>query len=187
MRQVFVDSSAFAATVLPDDPNRRRAEDGFRSAVRDGEVLVTTNVIIIETYSLLLARKGPVAANEFLASIEGPRACRIERVTAKDELDARRLVRERPERHWSLVDALSCVVMKRLHIRRALSFDRHFREFSEIIAEAPADYASMSVEAAWLEELERRLREVEAGSVKLQDWSVVRKKLLRQWTLRKPA
>lgn len=37
-------------------------------------------------------------------------------------------------------------------------------------------------EVAWLQEIERRLREVDAGSAQLEDWSAVRERLLHRWT-----
>ena len=38
--------------------------------------------------------------------------------------------------------------------------------------------------AAWLAEIERRAREVEAGTADLEDWAAVRQRLERRWRKR---
>jgi hypothetical protein len=38
--------------------------------------------------------------------------------------------------------------------------------------------------AAWLAEIERRAREVKAGTAELEDWSAVRSRLERRWRKR---
>ena len=38
------------------------------------------------------------------------------------------LLKDRPDKHWSLVDCASFVVMQRRGLRQALSSDRHFEQ-----------------------------------------------------------
>lgn len=38
-----------------------------------------------------------------------------------------------------------------------------------------------AADAAWLQEIERRLREVDAGDADLESWEDVKKRLLRRW------
>jgi len=50
-------------------------------------------------------------------------------VTESDFRDAWTLFRDNPGRSWSFTDCTSKIVMERLHVRRALSFDEHFKQF----------------------------------------------------------
>jgi predicted nucleic acid-binding protein len=40
-----------------------------------------------------------------------------------------KLLRENQDKTYSFCDAVSFVVIKRLHLRRAASYDDHFRQF----------------------------------------------------------
>lgn len=53
----------------------------------------------------------------------------VERVLRADEATAAALVRAHTDKSYSLCDALSFVVMERLGVTEAISFDRHFREY----------------------------------------------------------
>jgi predicted nucleic acid-binding protein len=55
----------------------------------------------------------------------------IEDITARDQLAALELLRRHGDKNYSLCDALSFVVMQRLELQRALSFDQHFHQFGE--------------------------------------------------------
>jgi predicted nucleic acid-binding protein len=140
---IFVDTGPFCALFVRSDPYRARAQVGFEIIDRQDFLPVTTNVVVVETYSLLLARSSREAAMAFLEWIVGQSSYRLERVTAMDEMNAQDLLRRRSDKSWSLCDALSFVVMKRLHIRKALSFDRHFREYgATIVAERTRKYGN---------------------------------------------
>lgn len=69
------------------------------------------------------------------------RVIQIEELSYQDQADALALLRDHQDKTYSLCDALSFVVMRRLNIRRALTFDRHFRQFGEfeIIPETGGD------------------------------------------------
>ena len=93
-------------------------------------MLVTTNAVVIETYSLFLSRlrDGRREAIALLDMISGDRY-RVERIRVADEKRAITLVRAHDDKTYSLCDALSFVVMERLHIKEAIAFDRHFRAY----------------------------------------------------------
>jgi predicted nucleic acid-binding protein len=55
----------------------------------------------------------------------------IERISHQDQTDALALLHINDDKTYSLCDALSFVVMRRLKIHRAVSFDKHFRQFGE--------------------------------------------------------
>ena len=133
MKRVFVDTGGFVGLLVAEDECHERASALFESAARDRWVLVTTNAVVVETYSVLLARSksGRRTAVTFLDALEADRSkgLRVERVRAADEERAISLVRSHEDKAYSLCDALSFVVMERLEIPEAIAFDRHFREY----------------------------------------------------------
>lgn len=56
---------------------------------------------------------------------------RIEPVSHQDQIEAVEILQINRDKTYSLCDAISFVVMRRLQIRRAVSFDHHFRQFGE--------------------------------------------------------
>lgn len=56
-------------------------------------------------------------------------AYHVERIRKADEKRAIALVRGHEDKDYSLCDALSFVVMERLHIAEAIACDRHFRAY----------------------------------------------------------
>jgi predicted nucleic acid-binding protein len=132
MRRVFVDTGGFVALLVAEDQMHDRAAAIFAAASRERWALVTTNVVVIETYSVLLARArdGRRAAVGFLDAIAGSASSLVvEPVRAEDETQAMALVRTHVDKSYSLCDALSFVVMERLGVSEAIAFDRHFREY----------------------------------------------------------
>ncbi len=130
MRRVFVDSGGFFALLAREDQFHDRAQSLFQRANDERWRLVTTNVVVIETYTLLLTRSqsGRDNAIRFLDMIKDD-GYNVERVRKADEERAIALVRAHQDKAYSLCDALSFVVMERLRIQEAIAFDRHFRAY----------------------------------------------------------
>ena len=133
MKRVFVDTGGFFALLVVDDAHHQQARRTFDRGDAERWQFVTTNAVVTETYALLLARsrEGRSKAIAFLDGINDS-GIRIERVRQKDELAAIALVRSHRDKDYSLCDAYSFIVMRRLRIREAISFDRHFREYGTI-------------------------------------------------------
>ena len=55
----------------------------------------------------------------------------IAEVSARDQNNALNLLRTHHDKGYTLCDAISFVVMRRLKVARALVFDEHFRQFGE--------------------------------------------------------
>ncbi len=130
MKCVFVDSGGFFALLAPEDQFHAYARMLFLQANNERWRLVTTNVVVIETHALLLARSrgGRRNALGFLDMMASD-AYHIERIRKADEERAIALVRAHEDKDYSLCDALSFVVMERLGIAEAIAFDRHFRAY----------------------------------------------------------
>jgi uncharacterized protein len=133
MKRVFVDTGGFVALLVTEDQMHPRASALFESASQESWTLVTTNAVVVETYSVLLARAkdGRGTAISFLEAVaeDQSQGLIIERVRPDDELNAIALLRAHTDKTYSLCDALSFVVMERLGITEAIAFDRHFRAY----------------------------------------------------------
>ncbi len=133
MKRVFVDTGAFFGLLVAQDAQHSRAKELFSQAEEDDWSLVTTNVVVFETQALLVSRvrDGRRFALAFLERIDEGLSS-VERITEDDEANATALFRSHDDKLYSLVDALSFVVMERLGIEDAIAFDRHFRSYGKI-------------------------------------------------------
>ncbi len=134
MRRVFVDTSGFFALLCAEDRSHQQARLLFADADEQRWRLITTNAIVIETHALLLARlrDGRRHGVQFLERIERTEF-RVERIRASDEKRAIALIRRYADKDYSLCDAISFVVMERLKLNEAISFDRHFRGYGRFV------------------------------------------------------
>ncbi len=122
---VLVDTSAIYALIDRDDGNHRAARAGLERPRKRRDEPVLTNFIVAECHALLLARLGPEIARRWLATLAWP----VERTSPEDEENAKEIVATHVDKTCSLTDAISFAVMKRLRMRTALAFDRHFTQF----------------------------------------------------------
>ena len=133
MKRVLVDTGGFYALLSENDRDHERALEVFRQANSERWKLVTTNVVVIETYALLLNRtgEGRQKALEFIDHLERSKF-QVERVTEADERLAIALVRAHTDKTYSLCDALSFVVAERLGITEAIACDDDFRSYGRL-------------------------------------------------------
>lgn len=132
-RRIFVDTSAYAALVLPRDENFGRATAIVQALAAERALLYTTNFVAAETHAFVLARAGRLAARRMLTRIDEG-ANLVVRVDPDDERQARTILDRFQDKDFSLVDAMSFVVMERLRISVAFTFDRHFQQFGFVVA-----------------------------------------------------
>ena len=126
--RVFVDTSAYLALSDRDDEHHAQAAAVMSQLNRARYRQVTTNVLIIEAHALFPSRLGSIAGREFLAEIQQSSTVVI-RVRAADEERAKQIVFRYADKDFSLADAISFVVMERLQIRQAFTFDQHFAQY----------------------------------------------------------
>ncbi|MCG8556856.1 MAG: PIN domain-containing protein [Proteobacteria bacterium] len=130
MKRVFVDTSGFVAILVAEDVSHARARDLLAHANAERWRLVTTNVVVFETYGVLLIRSRDKrrAAMTFL-DLVATGTCWVERVRRTDEANALSILRSHKDKNYSYCDALSFAVMERLGVSDAIAFDRHFRTY----------------------------------------------------------
>jgi predicted nucleic acid-binding protein len=127
-RIVFVDTSALFAASTRRDDNHGTARRVFRRLADERWRLVTTTYVVAETHGLFLNRIGREAGVAFLRSLEGG-AVRIDRPGEVDERAAREIIYRYTDKVFSLTDAISFVVMERMGISVAFTFDRDFERY----------------------------------------------------------
>jgi len=125
---IFVDTSFFAALLLPRDTNHHRAVQAVEDLgqVRLVDVLLTTNNVILETITVARYEGSHRAAVRAAELLYGGAMTQIHRTTAEDEAEAITYLRRHADKEYSAVDCLSFVVMLKHDIAEAFSFDKDF-------------------------------------------------------------
>ncbi|MBA2373581.1 MAG: PIN domain-containing protein [Chloroflexi bacterium] len=126
MITVFLDTSAIFAAARPRSDRHAEAKSAYQQLMRDSVRLVTTDLIVVELHALALRRSHPAAALDLVDRLM--QSGRIEVLAAGLDrlIAALELLRQRPDRGYSLADAVSFVVMRELTIDRAFTLDDDF-------------------------------------------------------------
>ncbi len=124
---IFVDTSAFYALLDGDDAEHSRGLKLWEGKPPGERDLVTTNYVVLESMALLQPRLGMPAVRGFRDSILP--LVRIEWIDEAHHAQAVSAFIAAGRRGLSLVDLSSFETMRRLGIRSAFTFDRHFRQY----------------------------------------------------------
>jgi len=122
---VFADAFFFIALL-----NRR---DEYHGIVKDyalafHETLVTTQWVLTEVADALAASSSRQAIRSLVAELaDNPSVLLVEATTALFQRGLT-IYHDRPDKHWSLTDCISFVVMTDRGISEALTGDRHFAQ-----------------------------------------------------------
>jgi uncharacterized protein len=132
--EVFFDTSGFFALIDEQDPTHQNAVEwihGHAGRTRP----VTTEWVIGETCTLLIARKRHRIVPAFLDYVERSRALLL--INPEDTLlgAAKAMIRRQADQGYSFVDCISFCLMKERKIKEALTTDTHFRKagFSAVL------------------------------------------------------
>lgn len=118
---LFVDTSVWYAAADAGDRSNARS----RELLSAGEILLTSDHVLLETWFLLRHRVGRGAAEAFWAGLRGG-AAEIEPVGAADLEAAWAIGEAFRDQDFSIVDRTSFAVMERLGIHRVAAFDEDF-------------------------------------------------------------
>lgn len=119
----FVDTSFWYALQQRRDPQHHQARD----IVRKGPGrLLTTNLVLGETWTLVRRRNGHAAAVGFLDRVGVLPELTVTPVAPETEDQAWQWLRRHDEREYSFVDATSFMTMRARRVREALAFDGAF-------------------------------------------------------------
>ena len=121
---LFVDTSIWYAAVDSSDRSNARS----KAILRSGETLVTSDHVLVETWTLIHHKLDRKAAEGFWEGLRSGIAL-IEAVTLADLEVAWDIGVSWHDQDFSLVDRTSFAVMRRLGIDRVASLDAHFAVF----------------------------------------------------------
>jgi uncharacterized protein len=127
-RRVFVDTSALIALASSSDSLHLRARSVERSLRSAHAELFCTNYIVAEAHGLAVGRVGRNRALVLLRALDSASFTVVE-ATEEDEAAARQVIEKYSDKAFSLVDAISFVVMEEIGVTTAFSFDDHFRQY----------------------------------------------------------
>ncbi len=125
-REVFVDTSAWIAISDAGDKYHYPAKTVYTALLKERRMLVTTNLVIAETYILIRRRAGHARAVRWLQSVNGSPRLRKVWSDASLEAQAEEVLLKHSDQDYSYTDAVSFVVMREEGIEEAFTFDRHF-------------------------------------------------------------
>ncbi|MEW5872947.1 MAG: PIN domain-containing protein [Chloroflexota bacterium] len=125
-QQVFVDTSAWVAIADHRDARHNQAVARYKQLLGHQIILVTTSLILSETYIMLRRRLGFQAAMQFLESTNQSPRVEIIFPTQDHEQQAKRILQKYNDQEFSLADAISFVCMQQTRLTRAFAYDQHF-------------------------------------------------------------
>ena len=122
--KVFIYTSAIYALLNLKDENHRKAVNYYENLKKKNAIIITTNYIIDETYTLLMIRKGQEFAVDFIDKLRI--AFNVFYVEKTDDDQAIEILKKYIDKNFSFTDAMSFHIMKRDKIKTAFAFDKHF-------------------------------------------------------------
>lgn len=126
---IFVDTGAWFASMVRGDANHAIAAAWL---AQNTEPLITTDDVLSETITLLVVRGQRQVAKAFGAAIFDGKLAGLHMVTPQEVHAAWQVFLRFQDKEWSFADCTSKVVMEKLGITTAFSFDRHFRQFGTV-------------------------------------------------------
>jgi uncharacterized protein len=123
---LFVDASFWIALRDPRDQRHQIARTIILHLGPLRPQLVSTLLVAAETHAYV--SRNPKIRAQVLDDIQISRAFRIAEVSLADHDRAFIYLRQCADKTYSLCDAISHAIMRRLEIRRVLTFDDHFTQ-----------------------------------------------------------
>lgn len=127
-RKIFLDSSSFLSMINPHDTHYQTARKIWTRLSKKHWNTFTTNFVVAETHALFIVRLNHRRARDFLREIVHSSTV-IVRATPQDEEQGRTIVLKYDDKDFSFTDATSFVIMERLRIPYAFTFDKHFPQY----------------------------------------------------------
>jgi predicted nucleic acid-binding protein len=129
---IFVDTGFFFALFAAEEHDRHRQARALLETLqglRLPEILITTDHVVFETITLIQATVRKNAHERAVLvgeKLYGERLARIYRASFEEQQQAFAYLKQHRDKPYSAVDCLSFVVMEKLAIREAWTFDGHF-------------------------------------------------------------
>jgi predicted nucleic acid-binding protein len=123
---VFVDTGAWFARFVPDDPNHSLVVAWFAS---NNNPLVTSDYCVDETLTLICARKRSQLALVAGKELFNESISQLHFLTTDEIRRSWILFQQRAAAGWSFTDCTSKIIVDDLDIETVATFDSHFHQF----------------------------------------------------------
>lgn len=123
---IFVDTGAWVALADESDQYHKEAASVYPVLLKKYRRLVTTNLVIAESYILIRRSLGYKAAITFLEKTST--SPRIQKIYSNEKLEneGEDILRQFNDQDFSYTDAVSFAVMRQISVEKAFAFDQHF-------------------------------------------------------------
>jgi len=125
---VFVDTGFLIAVEMVQDQHHSSAIDAWRRILRSPPQLVTTSFVVAELVTFFVSRGRHAKAVDLAENLRGSSGIHLVHVDQELFEAGFEYLKRRPDKRFSLTDCISFVVMNRMAIREALTFDAHFEQ-----------------------------------------------------------
>jgi uncharacterized protein len=135
MESVFIDTGAFFAVKIKTDKNHETALKFFNFVLENKPFsFVTSDFIIFETVTLFKSKINILDAIKIGKFFRESENIRIVKITDELISNAWDIFDKYDDKEFSFVDCSSFAFMKKHNIKKAFTFDNHFKQFGfEII------------------------------------------------------
>jgi uncharacterized protein len=140
---IFVDTSAWLALVDPADVHHSEAR-AFEAGLRRGVYgkLVTSDFVLDETITIVRDKAGFARARDLSRALLDSPNVHVLWVGEPQFRDALELLFSHEDKHWSLTDCSSFILMRGMEIESAFTFDSDFRQAGFAALPSPGRKAS---------------------------------------------
>lgn len=128
MNPVFLDSGYLIGVEALDDQHHPAAIKHWQQFLRNPPPLVTTSFVLSEVVTFFTSRGRHAKAIDLGARLMTSPSIRFVHVDEELLRAGFDYLERRPDKRFSLTDCISFVVMNRLGIYQALTFDAHFEQ-----------------------------------------------------------
>jgi len=128
MYLMFLDTSFIIALEDADDQNHNNAILYWRRFKKKPCKLVTTSYVFDETVTLLKKRLGFAKAAEVGKRLLESSLVEMVHISQEDFIKGWEMFMKHKDKGYSLTDCTSFLVMEKMCINEALTFDEHFRQ-----------------------------------------------------------
>jgi predicted nucleic acid-binding protein len=129
VRGVLVDSSFWIALRSADEPHHASARRAAAALIAGRRQWVVTSLIFAEVHARFA--RHPVRRGQIIRDFWENPIVHHEAVSHADQLAAIELLRRHRDKAYSFCDAVSFVVIQRLDLTHAASYDDHFRQIGQ--------------------------------------------------------
>ncbi|HLF19451.1 MAG TPA: PIN domain-containing protein [Bacteroidota bacterium] len=128
-RRAFIDAQGWVALKHQNDRHFDAAHQTYQSLIVTRTRLITTNFVLDEAYTLLRREAGHHIAVELGEEVRASQILRVVHIGRNLQEEAWELFKSRDSTlNWSFTDCTSFIVMRRLQIQEAITFDHDFEQ-----------------------------------------------------------